>query len=307
MTCVELCSGCGGMSLGLHRAGLEHLLLVERDRNCVETLRANGWKNVEAADVTTVDFTPYRGKVDVVAGGVPCQPFSVGGVDGGHHDPRNLFEHAVRCVRECEPRAFLFENVTGLLRPKFATYLGDVVRRLEELGYSVKAHAVDASHYGVAQRRMRCLLVGTRSPSFAAPPPTTPVPPTVRQMMAELGPPDGRNRHALRKHAARAYQDHKPSKMDRPSKTVLAGTNGPGGGTNCVELDDGSVRYFTARELARLQGFPDDYALPAVWTHAVKQLGNAAPPPLIHAWAEQIMRCEEIGRERGAAEPESSS
>ena len=288
-TCIELCSGCGGMSLGLKQAGFDHLLLIERDRHCIATLNANGWRNVLEADVASVDFKPYRGKVDLVAGGVPCQPFSIGGVDGGQRDRRNLFEHAVRCVTECRPKAFLFENVAGLVRPKFAMYLDSVVGRLQALGYSVQAHVVDASHYGVAQRRRRCLLVGSLAP-FTPPPPTTPQPPTVRQMMSELGPPDGRNRHVVRVHSARAYKNHQPSQLDQPAKTVLAGTNGPGGGTNCVELDDGSVRYFTVRELARLQGFPDEYVLPDVWTHAVKEIGNAAPPPLIHAFAAQLLR-----------------
>lgn len=289
MTCLELCSGCGGMSLGLQEAGFEHLLLVERDDRCVETLKANGWQNVMHADVATVDFKPYYGKVDLVAGGVPCQPFSIGGVDGGHRDQRNLFEHAVRCVSECRPNAFLFENVAGLVRPKFAAYLDSVIKRFEALGYLVHAHVVDASHYGIAQKRLRCLLIGSRSP-FTPPPPTTPQPRTVRQMMTELGPPDGQNRHTIRVHEARAYKNHQPSKVDQPSKTVLAGTNGPGGGTNCVRFDDGSLRYFTLRELARLQGFPDDYVLPDVWTHAVKQLGNAAPPPLICEWATELSR-----------------
>jgi DNA (cytosine-5)-methyltransferase 1 len=277
------------MSLGLKRAGFEHLLLVERDQRCIDTLRTNGWDNVLRADVASVDFQPYRGKVDLVAGAPPCQPFSIGGVDGGHRDQRNLFEHAVRCVSECRPRAFLFENVAGLVRPKFASYLDSVVGRLQAMGYLVHAHVVDAAQYGVAQRRVRCLLIGSTTP-FTPPPPTS-RPLTVRQMMSELGPPDGSNRHVVRVHAARAYKNHLPSRLDQPAKTVLAGTNGPGGGTNCVQLDDGTVRYFTVRELARLQGFPDEYALSPVWTHAVKQLGNAAPPPLICAWATQLSRC----------------
>ena len=289
-TCIELCAGMGGMSLGLHKAGFDHLLLVERDARCVETLRANGWDGVQHADLAEVDFTPHAGRVDLVAGGVPCQPFSIGGVDGGHTDRRNLFEHAIRCVSECRPRVgFLFENVAGLVRPKFAPYLQSVTRRLGALGYDVHLHVTDASLYDAPQRRRRCLIVGCRSGRpFRPPPPLTPEPTTVRQMMADLGPPDGSASHEVRTHAARAYRNHLPSRLDAPAKTVLAGANGPGGGTNCVSLDDGSVRYFTLREMARLQTFPDTYVLCPVWTHAVKQLGNAAPPTLIREWARSL-------------------
>ena len=135
-TSIELCAGCGGMSLGLEAAGFSPLLQVERDAQCVRTLALNGYteeKSVLHADLATVDFAPYRGRVDLVAGGVPCQPFSTSGLSNGANDERNLFEHAVRCVRECAPRAFLFENVAGLLRARFAEYLRGVLARLRAL------------------------------------------------------------------------------------------------------------------------------------------------------------------------------
>ena len=115
LTCLELCAGCGGMSCGMRDAGFEHALMVERDAKCIQTLSQNSWGNaVRHADVTEVDFTPYAGVVDVVCGGVPCQPFSGAGQLKGKYDERNLFDEAVRCVREVQPRAFLFENVTVL-------------------------------------------------------------------------------------------------------------------------------------------------------------------------------------------------
>ena len=291
-TSIELCAGCGGMSLGLEAAGFSPLLQVERDAQCVRTLALNGYteeKSVLHADLATVDFAPYRGRVDLVAGGVPCQPFSTSGLSNGANDERNLFEHAVRCVRECAPRAFLFENVAGLLRARFAEYLRGVLARLRALGYAVEYHLTDASLFGCPQRRRRCLIVGRRDGvAYVPPTPTTPTPPTVRQMMADLGPPDGENAHVLRPTQSRSYRLHTPSELDRPAKTVLAGTNGPGGGSNSILLDDGSQRYFTVRELCRLQGFPDTFVPAPVWGHATKQLGNAAPPPLIAAWARPL-------------------
>ena len=234
-------------------------------------------------DVASVDFTPY--KVDLVAGGVPCQPFSHAGLARGRDDERNLFEHAIRAVRECEPGAFLFENVPGLLRPAFAPYLASVTRRLRRLGYTVGTHLVDAADYGVPQRRKRCLLVGTRA-EFVPPSPHGPCR-TVRDMLRELGPPrESLPGHQLQASVPRAYPT--PSALDKPAKTVVAGTNGSPGGANCVELDDDTARHFTSRELACLQGFPVTYQLPATRSHAVRQIGNAAPPPLIRAFAAVI-------------------
>ena len=320
-TCVELCAGCGGMAYGLARAGYAHRLLVERDARCVDTLHANGFRNVLHADVADVDFAPFRGAVDLVAGGVPCQPFSAAGLGRGVDDERNLFDHAIRCVRECAPRhGFLFENVPGLLKSQHADYVARVLAELRALGYEVRCCLARADDYGLAQARRRCVIVGVprdRAHAFVAPTPVA-ARPTVRDMMRALGPPrpalPGRKeeeaetareakkgardaapptRHRVHHRTPRQYRNHAPSRMDRPSKTLLAGANGPGGGSNCVELDDGSLRYFTVREMCRLQGFPDAFQPHAVWTRAVHQLGNAAPPPLVAAWAEAIRRAAE--------------
>ena len=279
----------GGMTLGLQEAGYHHTLLVERDDKCIEILQRNGFDNILQADLTTVDFQQYRGQIDLVAGGVPCQPFSSAGKGAGNQDERNLFEHAIRCVDECRPRAFLFENVAGLTRPKFAEYLQSVINRLSDLGYHVSHHVVDAAQYGCPQHRRRCLLVGSTVAPFEPPPPTTPAPMTVRQMMQELGTPDDTNGHSVHPRTPRAYRNHLPSTLDKPAKTLLAGSRGPGGGTNCIQLDDNSLRYFTLREMARLQSFPDTHVLHPTWTHAVKQLGNAAPPSLIREFARRLL------------------
>ena len=311
-TSIELCAGCGGMSLGLEAAGFSPLLQVERDAQCVRTLALNGYteeKSVLHADLATVDFAPYRGRVDLVAGGVPCQPFSTSGLSNGANDERNLFEHAVRCVRECAPRAFLFENVAGLLRARFAEYLRGVLARLRALGYAVECHLTDASLFGCPQRRRRCLIVGRRDGvAYVPPTPTTPTPPTVRQMMTDLGPPDGENAHVLHGRLPREYKQHGPSDLDRPAKTVLSGPNGPGGGKNCVRLDDGTMRFFTIRELCRVQGFPDTFVPSPVWTQAMKQLGNAAPPLLIAAWARGLLPARRaVSRSAARAAPPAAT
>ena len=114
-------------------------------------------------------------------------------------------------------------------------------------------------------------------------------------MLASLGDPNGHNRHRIEGKAQR-YEGHEPSRLSDPAKTLRAGTNGPGGGSNTVILEDGTLRYFTVREMARLQGFPDDYEIDPVWSHAVKELGNACPPPLAEGWLRALITAEKTLR-----------
>ena len=123
MRSIELFSGAGGLALGLEQAGFETVALFERDPSACAALRHNrpDWQIVEG-DVREVDFSEC-GTIDLVAGGPPCQPFSMGGKARGYNDERDMFGEAVRAVRELRPNAFLFENVRGLLRPAFANYV----------------------------------------------------------------------------------------------------------------------------------------------------------------------------------------
>lgn len=206
-TCVELFSGGGGLAMALHNAGFRHLLLNESNRRACATLRANcavdfvpdeaspatltdPWPLIEGG-IEDVDFSPFAGEVDLVAGGVPCQPFSLGGAHRGHLDERNLWPEFNRCVRETRPLVIVAENVRGLLRPSFEPYW-DYIRRelaapfeqrvdgeawsdhdrrlvkaLRTGGdpterYDVAFKLVNAADYGVPQQRWRVLLVGFR-------------------------------------------------------------------------------------------------------------------------------------------------
>jgi len=198
---IELFSGAGGLALGLHSAGFRHRALYEWNASAVETLRYNQKMGYQAltgceiyrADVRNVDFTKYRG-VDLVAGGPPCQPFSMGGKAAGMNDTRDMFPQAIRAVAEVQPRAFIFENVRGLLRPAFSNYveyirlqmefpefsvtenvswdqnLARLQRHKERVGktggglrYRVHIHQANAADYGVPQHRHRVFFIGFRS------------------------------------------------------------------------------------------------------------------------------------------------
>lgn len=294
MISVELFSGCGGLALGLHRAGFEHAALVEWNADARATLALNKRLGVEGArdwpepmgDARAVDWTPFRGRVDLVAGGPPCQPFSIGGKHRGAGDRRDMWPEAIRAVREIRPAAFLFENVPGLARPAFSDYLerirADLARPDPEVAYDVVVSRLDAADHGAAQRRRRVIVAGARADLGPLPPPPAPREEprrTVRQALAGLGEPDGRNGHTHQP-GARAYPGHTGSRLDAPAKALKAGVHGVPGGENMMVRDDGSVRYFTVREAARLQGFPDEWAFASSWSETMRQIGNAVPVEL---------------------------
>jgi DNA (cytosine-5)-methyltransferase 1 len=200
LRCVELFAGAGGLALAASNAGFEHDAVLEYNHDACETIRANQrrgydlvrhWPLIEG-DVHNQDFQTWNGRVDLVSGGPPCQPFSIGGKHGAMGDRRNLFPEAARAVREIQPRAFVFENVKGLLRDSFAKYFGYIVLQLSypcvtirageawtehlarleriktkgtepDLRYSVVWRLLNAADYGVPQRRERVFIVGFRS------------------------------------------------------------------------------------------------------------------------------------------------
>lgn len=375
MKSVELFTGAGGLALGIECAGFHHDTIVERDKNCCDTIRGNQrrgyglvnrWR-IYSGDVRSFDYSTIEGTVDLLAGGPPCQPFSIAGKHKGPLDTRDMFPQMARAVRELKPRAFLVENVRGILRDSFAKYFeyvtlqlrypeviakpgeewGQHLSRLEKhhtkgrdkgLHYNAVFRPLNAANYGVPQRRERVLFVGFRSDlgvEWSFPDAThsqdsllvdqwvtgtywerhrvatkqrPTVPPrlrrrievlkserplslfeqqpwkTVRDALAGMPDPEFENCRGWHNHqfmqGARSYVGHTGSPLDEPAKTLKAGDHGVPGGENTLVKPDGSVRYFTVRESARLQTFPDEYILHGAWTEAMRQLGNAVPVAL---------------------------
>ncbi|OWV99180.1 DNA (cytosine-5-)-methyltransferase [Rhizobium sp. R693] len=171
---LELCAGAGGMALGFERAGFQPVGLVEFNKQAAATLRRNrpNWPVIEA-DVRKVDFTKFRGKVDLLAGGIPCTPFSTAGERKGKNDENDLLPEAVRAVKEVGPKAFIFENVDGFLHAKHADHVAAALRQFSKAGYETVIERIDTSDYGLAQNRSRVLIVGIlkeMSGSFRMPP-----------------------------------------------------------------------------------------------------------------------------------------
>lgn len=382
MRSVEIFAGPGGLAMGIHDAGFRHEAVVEYDRWACDTIRENQGRGVESVidwplhetDVRRFDYSGIREDLDLLAGGPPCQPFSIGGKHRGYDDERDMFPEMVRAIRELKPRAIIIENVKGLLRQSFAKYVEYVIlqisypevvlgpeetwmdhlSRLERhhthgqrdgLCYRVVFRLLNAADYGVPQKRERVFFVGFRQDlelewSFPRathsmdtllrdqwvtgeywdrheiPEKERPEPPrnfksrierlkfsllspaedpwrTVRDTIFDLPDPekqehDGRVFNHRFQPGARVYQGHTGSLLDTPAKTLKAGVHGVPGGENMLARSDGRVRYFTIRESARLQTFPDDYIFHGSWSETMRQLGNAVPVALGRAIATDV-------------------
>lgn len=366
MRSVELFAGCGGLALGIARAGFSHDLIVECDADSIATLTENkrrklkhirNWE-IEQVDSRELNYSSYGG-VALLSGGPPCQPFSIGGKHLGPRDPRNMWPEAIRAIREIRPKAFILENVRGLLRPDFSDYLEYIELQLTFVGYKNRPHetwrqhltrlrkhavssrrsapnykvvaqSINAADYGAPQKRHRAIIVGIaheyggdwgfptpthsqealawskhidssywkkhdirkvsnsssvserqaleRANALKRKPKELPWV-TVRDAIADLPRPkkESELQGHWQHHGAKVYTNHTGSSLDEPAKALKSGDHGVPGGENMLVKRDGSVRYFTVREMARLQGFPDDYYVSGSWKAATRQLGNAVP------------------------------
>jgi DNA (cytosine-5)-methyltransferase 1 len=383
MKAVELFAGAGGLGLGLSLAGFKPVAVVEWDKWACDTMRQNksreyphvrDWPVVEG-DVREwiAEFARTRDAdgIDLVAGGPPCQPFSMGGKHKAHKDRRDMFPAAVEVVRTLRPKAFIIENVKGLTRSSFANYytyvklqfeFPEVVKAPDEswnehyerlqsvriahspkrdgrLVYNIVPTLVNAADYGIPQRRERVFIVGFREDLEARwsfperthtldallyaqwvtgeywdrhriPKRNRPNPPpdmkvtidrlrglglqpttlpwrTVRDALMDLPAPykgdlGGHFHNHRMQPGAKSYTGHTGSPLDMPAKTLKAGDHGVPGGENMMVGPKGELRYFTVRESARLQTFPDGYVFHGSWTETMRQLGNAVPVKLAH-------------------------
>lgn len=375
---IELFAGAGGLGLGISKAGFKPQIIAEWDRSSCANLRLNrsvgrplrSWPEPIEGDVRFIDYRPFEDRIALVSGGPPCQPFSMGGKHQAQNDDRDMWPEAVRAVREVRPKAFIFENVKGLTRQSFATYVAyielqlrypsiakkedeawvehlvklqrhEVGRAREKEEYRVLFFQLNAADFGVPQKRERVMFVGFRADlgiQWSPPPPThslesliwsqcrsndywerhqirnrdrsnsarnlatackMSVKPrqkpwvTTRDAISDLPDPEIEKSN-LPNHrfqaGARSYPGHTGSPLDDPAKTLKAGVHGVPGGENMLVKSDGTVRYFTVRESARLQTFPDTYLFDGSWSESMRQLGNAVPVTLAKIIATDIAR-----------------
>ncbi|MFI5770088.1 DNA cytosine methyltransferase [Streptomyces sp. NPDC051658] len=168
-TSVEICAGAGGQALGLERAGFEHALLIEMDKSACETLRFNRpmWEVHEGdlrkyVESKAGEALASEIKIDLLAGGVPCPPFSLAGKQLGRDDDRDLFPFMIELAGQLNPSAIMIENVRGLMQSKFDGYREEIIRDLGDLGYECDWRELQAGDFGVSQLRPRSILVALK-------------------------------------------------------------------------------------------------------------------------------------------------
>lgn len=310
-TSLEICAGAGGQALGLERAGFEHKCLVEIEDAACKTLLLNRPKwNVKRMDVHEFDARSYRG-IDLLAGGVPCPPFSIAGKQLGKDDERDLFPQALRLVSECAPKAVMLENVRGLLGDKFEAYRGHIQSELKALGYVSEWRLAQASSFGVSQLRPRAILIALRMEQwkfFRWPEVLTTPPRSIGELLVEnMGSGGWQGAIEWRKKAngigptlvggskKHGGADLGPTRA-RKAWAVL-GVDGRGLADSAPLPDHVGMPRLTLHMAALVQGFTPDWKFYGKKTAAYRQVGNAFPPPVAEAFGKAIIDALGHGQE----------
>jgi DNA (cytosine-5)-methyltransferase 1 len=299
LTSIEVCAGAGGQALGLEGAGFDHIALVEIDPHACATLRHNRpeWRVIQADLRGVTRLSLGVETTDLLAGGVPCPPFSVAGKQLGEDDDRDLFPEMIRLARELNPRAIMIENVRGLLQSRFDGYRSDILDELKTLGYVGEWRLVQAADFGVAQMRARSVLVAMKRKdwnNFAWPDTYDYARRTVGDvllpMMAANGWP---NAEAWAQSAQEAgptlvggSKKHGGADLG-PTRAKQAwrqlNVDGMGLANEPPGIDFVGIPKLTVPMAAALQGFPANWHFAGRKTASYRQVGNAFPPPVAEA------------------------
>lgn len=328
-TCLELFAGAGGLALGLEKAGFKAQMLNDVDKYACQTLKHNrpDW-NVIEGDVSQIDFSPYKGKIDLLSGGFPCQAFSYAGNKMGFEDTRGtLFFEFGRALKECSPKIFIAENVKGLASHDEGRTLETIKTVLSDLGYTlVEPRVLKAIFYQVPQKRERLIIVGIRNDlvgkaEFSWPSPYH------RIMTLKDGlkkgdlydsdvPVSSGQKYPDRKaeilgHVPQGgYWKDLPDDLQREymQKSYFLG-GGKTGMARRLSWEEPSLtltcspaqkqterchpeenRPLTVREYARIQTFMDDWEFKGSVGNQYKQIGNAVPVNLAYAVGRSLVR-----------------
>lgn len=316
MRSIEICAGAGGQALGLELAGFEHVILIEVDQNACKTLKMNrpNW-TVLQGDIRDFSAKKYAG-IDLLAGGVPCPPFSVAGKQLGDKDERDLFPEVIRLTRECHPKAIMIENVKGIFDPKFNDYRALILHQLDNLGYESTWQLVHANQFGVPQLRPRSVLIAMKKQYFRH----------FQWPKADVTPPKSVGETLYKKMASNGWAGAKEwaEMANDIAPTLVGGSKKHGGadlgptrskiawqklGVDGKGLSDAppdkafsGLPRLTLEMTARLQGFPDSWQFAGKKTTAYRQIGNAFPPPVAQAIGASVFKALQTAEQIGYRE-----
>lgn len=292
--CVELCAGAGGQALGLAMAGFHHSALFEVDNKACQTMIENRpeWPVIEHDLFQIFDLSPYQ-NVSLLAGGLPCPPFSKAGMQKGPQDERNLFNVGINIVEQIKPRAVFFENVRGMLDPKFEDYRDLISRRLKKVGLIADWRLLYAKDFGVPQLRPRAFMIAMSShdKEYFEWPEKRVEGKTVGEALGDLMGANGwsgtknwiENANKVAPTLVGGSKKHGGADLG-PSRARAAwaslGVNGKSLAEEAPDADFEGMPRLTLRMAARIQGFPDSWTFKGGKTASYRQIGNALPPPL---------------------------
>ncbi|WP_122672333.1 DNA cytosine methyltransferase [Pseudomonas viridiflava] len=324
MNVIDLFSGPGGLSLGLRQAGFKVIANVEFNKDAMATYISHDVDSEHFnQDIQTVSFERYRGKVDLIAGGPPCQPFSVGGLRKAAGDSRDMIPEYIRCLREVQPEAFIMENVPGLTLKRTRPYFDRILSELADCGYFINWAIVSAADYGVPQKRKRLFVLGCKHKQLLFPAPThgpnaskphlgtfevlgtapigeAPDCPVVYAKSPDLRPSP---------YAGHVFNGGgRAIDPSGPCHTILASSGGhkthwidtlgivpeyhahlkAGGAPRTGHLP--GARRLSVQECALIQTFPVDLQFSGKRSAQYKQVGDAVPPVLAFAIADAVYK-----------------
>ena len=291
VTVLDLFAGCGGLALGFEAAGF-NTIGYEMNKDAVDTYNSNLHGVCYEEYLTPNTVYP---DADVIIGGPPCQPFSVGGAQSGLNDSRDGFPAFIGAVTSVQPTLWMFENVRGMLY-KNRHYLAEVIKSLESLGYQVSFELMKAVHFGVPQNRERLIVVGHKG-GFEFPKAYTSqftAGDAVHDIAFDIKDDDvfltaSQDEYVAKYEKASKCKNPRDLHLDRPARTVtcrnLAGATGD---MHRIKLPDGRRKRLNVREGARLQSFPDWFNFSGAKTSQYNQIGNAVPPLLSYSVAKSI-------------------
>lgn len=322
MKTIDLFSGPGGLSIGLRRADFDVVACVECKRDAIETYAQHHANAVHYnTDIREIDFSKYRGRIDFVAGGPPCQPFSIGGLRRTNLDSRDMLPEFLRCLSQIQPDAFLMENVPGLVQKSARLYFDSILSRMSEMGYKINWAVLNTADYGIPQKRRRLIVLGSRKMQLRFPAPTHGTDtgsPHVSAMSILGSEPIGIAPKSPVKYAkypdlrSSPYAGHiyngggRPLDPSGPCHTILASSGGYK--THWIDTEEIAPRYhvhlksggkpwegnvpgarrLSVEECAIIQTFPRDIYFAGTRSSQYTQIGDAVPPDFAFILARSI-------------------